>query len=250
MTIQNPRTTTNPTHGACIGGPLSWLTLDQYLLGELSDEETRDVSLHLEHCPLCRACLSEARRVDEAPLPALVFPERRSTCLRWFSALKAPRTRPLWAALASAAAALLVAMLALHDPGPEADGPGRRASFKGGEAVLTLIRERSGQIRQDPEAFAPGDRFKVLITCPPPWEPRYEVIVLQGGEATYPLEQGRRLVCQNREPLPGAFTLDGQDPALVCVLLGDTLPAPRTLRLPDANALPPGTLCTRLHRVP
>jgi hypothetical protein len=82
--------------------------------------------------------------------------------------------------------------------------------------VVTLVRERAGEVVHEPRSFRRGDRFKVLLTCAVPEPVTVQVVVLQGGEAFRPLAPAE-IRCGNRVALPGAFGLTGAEPAQICV---------------------------------
>ena len=151
----------------CTEQPISWLALEQHALGELPPVEAAAITDHLRGCPACQACAARitadgerVRLPDLPPLPAI--PPLRPR-------LVPPAARPKWwrwsvgattgAALAVAAVVLLV--------GRVGDSPRTRGGSAKGMAVsLTLVRERSGTIAEDPPGFLPGDRWQALITCP------------------------------------------------------------------------------------
>lgn len=217
---------------ACTAQPISWLKLEQYRLGELSSDERRRVETHLRQCDACQASL-DSIGADESvlgPLPAIA---RRTPGLRWVTA---------GAALAAAAALLLV-FLAVDWEKAGPDLPGGKIGFKGGELQISLVRERRGAILNDPETFAPGDRFKVQATCPPSEELFWDVVVFQDGEASFPYAPESPLRCGNRVPLPGAFSLTGDSEAAVCLVVSGQPPDRASL---SPGGLPPGTVCLSL----
>jgi hypothetical protein len=185
---------------ACIGEPISWLRLEKLARGD-TDTSVRE---HLAACAACKQCFAEIER-DVVALPPLVVPVRK---------------RPWWqfaipAGLALAAAALLVVVLR---PKPHAIDNGL-ARVKGvGEVLVDVVRERSGTIRQDVRTFAEGDRFKIVVTCPPQHTATFDVDVREAGNDTYdhPIPTAQ-LACGNRVVLPGAFTLGGKHAHRVCV---------------------------------
>ena len=217
----------------CIGEPVSWLRLERFALGELPAEERSRVRDHLERCPACQACL-ESIRAEPAPVLRPLPSPTRAPARRGF----------VWlgAAAAVLASVLLVLLLWPAAPGGHGMLPSRIA-VKGGELAVVLVRERAGATQQNPETFAPGDRFKALLTCPPPGEPAVELVVLQGGEVFFPLPL-QRIACGNEVALPGAFSLDDDDEALVCLLVGD----PPSRQCLAREPLPPArTVCARLR---
>jgi hypothetical protein len=182
--------------------PISWLRLERYELGELPATERQPIDAHLHDCADCSAALSHLR-ADERPLrPLPARPVRaRERWLGWsFPAL----------ALAGAAA---VVLLFPTD------------HWKGGSVSMQVVRERQGVVTPDAEGFLPGDRWKVLATCPPGQAGYWDVVIIDRAEnqRDYPLSGGA-LTCGNQIALPGAFTLDGPRPLDVCLLLGDEPP--------------------------
>jgi hypothetical protein len=158
--------------------------------------------------------------------------------------------------LAAAAAALL---LVLRAPGPGggagtlSGGRGVRNTVAikgGGTLVLGLVRDRGGTIARDPAGFAGGDRFKVLVTCPPEASLYGDVVVYQPGargtfDAAFPLP-ATSLPCGNRSVLPGAFRITGSAPATVCLALGHGAPPDRAALRATGPAGLAEAACTRL----
>lgn len=178
----------------------SWLELERLALGELPAELGQELDERSQ------ALLRELRAdvVALRPLPAAAGPAPR----RWW----------LWSGGVGLAAATAAAALVLTLGGDER-GAARVASVVGikggGTLAVELVRERAGSVALAPDRFAPGDRFKVLVTCSTPGQVTADVVVYQDGEASFPLAAGP-VQCGNRTPLPGAFTLRG-GPATVCV---------------------------------
>lgn len=194
----------------CIGTPISWLRLEAYAL-DRADAAVRD---HVASCPACRQCLAEIER-DVVVLAPLDVPTRR----RWWTF-----ALPALGAVAAAAAVLFV----LRPRDPVEEGVAR---VKGvGEVVVDVVRERGGVVRDDVRTFHAGDRFKVVVTCPPAHEVSLAVSVVEDGSAVAdrPLAPAT-IVCGNRIVLPGAFALTGERRHRVCVQIGDTTDACITL---------------------
>ena len=189
---------------ACIGEPISWLRLERYALAGASEPAIR---AHVEACAACRQCLDEIQR-DVVALPPMrvgsAAPKRR----RWW-------TIALPAFGAVAAAAILFLVLRPRTP----EQLTNVAHIKGiGEVIVDVVRERSGVIRDDVRSFRAGDRFKVVVTCPPTHEVSLTVAVREDGgdHADRPLAPAK-LLCGNRIYIPGAFELTGDKPHRVCV---------------------------------
>jgi hypothetical protein len=226
---------------ACISEPISWLRLERYRLHELPAAEQDEVERHLHSCSACNAC---AARLDEtAVLPPL--PPKREKPAR-VRAMPLRRLALTGAALAAAAALLLV----LNPFSPGLDPPRRTLTVKGGELAIGLVRERAGNIAHDPSVFAAGDRFKVLLTCPPTMQPFVDVVVFQGGHAFFPLHAARIAQCGNALALPGAFALDGTADVLVCAIASEHEELQRTtFDSKGRAALPKLSVCETLAPV-
>lgn len=185
---------------ACIGEPVSWLRLERFAAGGTDAA----IAQHLAACAACQQCLDEIRG-DRVALPPLAVPAAKPR--RWIS----------WLAPAFAlAAAAAIAIVVLRPKPQEREDV---AYVKGvGEVVLGVVRERGGVIREDVLTFAPGDRWKLVVTCPPGASTRVEVSVTEkgSGRVDHPLAPAT-LACGNRMVLPGAFSLTGAYPSRVCV---------------------------------
>jgi len=218
--------TTTPGGSCSQTRPISWLTLELFHLEELPRDEQRQVSDHLATCPGCRSCLEQIQ-TDQRALPALpvagaIGAEARASQVRrrWWPAR---RGRLALLSAAAAMAAMLLLLLVPRELEPRI--PPQRVAIKGGELAIDLVRERQGTTRLSPTHFAPGDRFKVLATWPPTDPVHAEVVVYQQGVAGFPLSPAT-LDGGNRQPVPGAFTLSGDQPAVVCLVVG-AAPLPR-----------------------
>lgn len=193
--------------------PLSWLTLERYALDELTSAERAAVEQRLAKSREDRACLdsilADASELPPLPLPTAV--DRPAVA----SLEQARKKRHGWAWITTsvaAAAALLLTVLRPHALPPAS----RVVSYgtKGGEVALQLLSERLGE---RPDHFVPGDRFKLMVTCPS-WLGRgLRVVVFQEGQRYQPLAPVEAFACGNLVPWPGAFTLDGESPVEVCV---------------------------------
>lgn len=221
----------------CIGEPISYLRLERYALHELPAPEEQVVRAHLARCEACRACFAQTQQACELPAlpelsPARVAQPARRTQASALAQLGervrgwlAPARVRAGLSLAGALAAAAAAWLALRPHvGPGLEPPRLRAArlgVKGGELAIELVRKH-GAALAEPSRFAPGDAFKVLLTCPPPGAPHVDVVVYQAGAAYFPLEATTLAHCGNRIALPGAFSLDGAQPAAVCAIVSDT----------------------------
>src|SRR6185436_11105894 len=90
-----------------------------------------------------------------------------------------------------------------------------------GDVALELVRERRGAIRHDATSYAPGDRWKVVVTCASPALVWVDVSVADGLTIDRPLARAQ-LACGNRVVVPGAFTITGNRDNQVCARLAAT----------------------------
>lgn len=225
---------------ACTSRPISWLALERFHLGECPPAERSRIAGHLESCPACRSCLDRIQQdagTELRPLALPASPSARSRKALW-----------PWLGLAAAAAAAAILALVLLHPGSLPDRgaafPGKRVAVKGGELALSLVRDRGGVQVSDPGTYRSGDRFKVLVTCPP-GEVFVEVAVFEENEVGFPLPAGQALACRNLAPIPGAFALTGIGEAHVCVTI-DAAPVDRAALSARPWRLPPQSVCERL----
>ena len=140
----------------CIGEPISWLRLEMFAAGTPDSA----VDSHVAECSACRHCL-EQLRADSVELPALVIPSSVKKAQRAWWKTAAP-------VLAAAAAAVVIFIVAKRPDGTVVPVREDVAMVKGvGTVILGTVRERSGAIAEDARTFAPGDRWKLVLTCPP-----------------------------------------------------------------------------------
>jgi hypothetical protein len=238
------------TEAACL--PVSWLRLERYALGDVAEAERKQIADHLAGCARCRACADQiandarelpplpaavAAATSRAPLPAPV-PAHRRWRVGW---------RQAFAGAALAAAA--VVLVARHGEPPalvrKSAGP-RVIAVKGGEVTVELVRERDDSVAWEPTAFAPGDRFKLLLTCPPPLRLHVDLVVLQDDGPAFPGPPSV-IACGNRVPVPPAFRITGAGHATVCAAVDPLAPPPRAaLAAGDMPATGPHA-CLRLE---
>ena len=216
--------------------PISWLVLESYALGELDPDEAARVAARIAEDEETQRCLAMIREQEGRVLPPLLAmtepvevdaapgSSRLQALLDWLRDRLGGR-RMAWAAgvVAFACLALLLYSRGGRDSGlPASEWPGPRAVIKGDDIIaLGLVRERNGSMAHDPASFATGDRFQVLVTCPPTYDLRGELVVYQDGEASFPRPPIRDLTCGNRVTLPGAFRLTGNAPATICLVYSD-----------------------------
>ncbi len=187
----------------------SWLELEQLLLGELPAERAESIRAWLDSDPEVAAALQRIEQDPPVVLPPLPpVPERRMM-RSW-----------IWPAMALGAAGLL--LLTLGDHGAEL-----RTKGADSKPIISLVAERDGRVRPDPERIQTGDRLRLLSTFD--GDPvAYDVVVREGTLSSFPLERGR-LPRGNRVPLPGAFRIEAAGKIQVCLVTGPDLPSRRTL---------------------
>jgi hypothetical protein len=215
------------------------MRLERYGLGELPATEHAAIREHLAACPACGACFARIELPRELPaLPPI--------------AAARPQARPrlgrvaAWSGFVGMVSAAAVALLLLTRPQPSAELPGPRQRTKGGDFALELVRMDAAGRLLDPAHFAASDRFKVLLTCPPPWLGHADLVVYQEGRAFFPLSAQVIESCGNRRDLPGAFQLDGASPVNVCLALAPSA-IDRSRLAQGARALPEMSVCARLE---
>jgi hypothetical protein len=226
----------------CVGEPISWLRLERHRLAELSAEESRAVETHLAVCAACAACAAETERpIALSPLPspaARARPAARTgNLLRRLFGARPSAARPRLAFAGMGLGAIVVAMVAMaivvgSRVGP-APGPGQEPGpiavveqesvpgSKGGDVAIDLVRERLGVIEHDAARFAPGDKWKVLVTCPGERVFYWDLMVVDAGRASFPLSPSAPIACGNHVVLPGAFRIEASTSVEVCLLLAD-----------------------------
>jgi len=191
----------------CIGEPVSWLRLEELAVGVAR----AGVAEHVGACPACKQCFAEIT-ADLVALPPLVVPER-------------PRRRQWWYVPAYALVGAAIVTFVMGRP-LFIDG----SAIKGGDLSISIVRDRAGTLREDVLTYAPGDRFKVVVTCPPRFAAWVDVGVVEDGAHTadFPLVPAT-IACGNRVVLPGAFTLTGARPNRVCVRVASGAPPLRAV---------------------
>ncbi len=223
----------------CTSQPVSYLKLERRRLNELALAECRAVDAHLERCGACSVRYAQtAERIELLPLPE-VLPRARAVgaAARWGLA---------FAGLALAAAALLLVVVQAPRPfGPRLEPPEARLRVRGGDIAIELVRMASSGELLAPTHFAAGDRFKARITCPTTQRGGVQVVVYQGGGAFFPLAPLALERCGNQVSIPGAFALEGREPALVCAVFDDGGTLDRNT-LSDPRALPKRSVCERV----
>ena len=186
---------------ACTGTPISWLRLEQFA----SMRSDTAIASHVAECAACAHCLEEITG-DLVALPPLVVPDATPARTWW-----------KWAVPAMALAVAAMVVLVVVRRGGESVREDVVVVKGVGEVVLGVVRERGGVIREDVRSFAPGDRWKVVVTCPPSASASVDVAVTEAGTTAsdHPLMPAT-IACGNRIVIPGAFVLTGANKNLVC----------------------------------
>ncbi|HET8932637.1 MAG TPA: hypothetical protein VFN67_04315 [Polyangiales bacterium] len=222
---------------SCIGEPVSYFRLERYGLHELPAEEDRSVAAHLEQCAVCRACYeriqADARDSDIAAIAAQ---------LSQLPAARPRRARALWGLTALAAS--VACLLFVLRPQPAVPGIASESTTKGDGFALELVRaDADGQLLE-PTHFVPGDRFKLLLTCPASSAGSVRVLMFQGGASYEPVAAQRLDTCGNRRPLAGAWGLDGLEAVELCAVFADASLDVSALRTGDQLSAP--HVCVRV----
>jgi len=177
--------------------------------------EHASIAGHLGACPACAACLASIERDDASALPPL-------SPARGAAEAGGRVSRVRGGALAAGALALAAAVL-LGIGGAwrhgSAFGPGGAAGVKGDAIAFSLMRDDDERIDDARGVFHEGDRFKAVVTCPPPWGATFDLVVYDAAGPSFPLTRAS-VACGNSVPLPGAFRLSGSGEQTVCLTWG------------------------------
>ena len=225
------------THN-CTSAPVSWLQMEQYHLGELSEALTSKVRGHLDTCANCATSMDSIVN-DSMVLKPLPEIEHQGIFDRF-------AFTPLRLATAGGALAALIFALLLLWPAAKVttDYPPARIGYKGGDLAISVVRDRDGAITHEPEGFLDGDRFSIQITCPP-GNRALDVAVFQGDAVYFPYDNQDSVLCANTVSIPGAFSLNGPESVFVCVIV-DEIPQRARLASRGLEALPPSSVCIEL----
>ena len=227
----------------CTDTPISWWTLERYHIGEISPSEHAEVATHLETCPNCRTRLDSIIE-DRRPLPVLALAAPRPADHRPWQGVLGRRTTA--AILGAAVAIACVLGWPLLTDAPSQGPAGGGVAERGGDPVLTIIRERDGVVVENPRRYAPGDRFRLELTLPGA-EPRgWDAAVFQGREVYFPSKNDAPVEPGNHVVLPGGFRVTGSMPVTICVMLGPDLPERSQLKRDGPEALPKSAICQTL----
>ncbi len=209
----------------CTGQPISWLRLEQFVLGETLPRESDSIAEHLAECDTCRSCRDFIRENDNRELPPLPhwIGSKAPAAEEHRPAVDRPRRkwfRPYtWTAVAAFAVVLLLFVWPQEANKPQIVSNEFRT--KGGNTISAqLVRERNGSIAYTLDKFSAGDRFKLLLTCSLPGEVFADVVVYDETGVAFPLPPAS-VQCGNGTPYPGAFQITGPSKQTVCVFVSD-----------------------------
>jgi len=206
----------------CIGEPVSWLRLERYKAGELDAKLAGEIAKHLEACPVCAECMRQIEADEATPLPSLELPERKAPAKESTGkVIPFARARGRFGVILGGLAVAAAAMLGVGRGGFLGTNTVDRPSsprVKGGDVVFSLVRDDGVRIDDSAGVFRDGDRFKVVVTCPPTLHASFDVVVFDDGGASFPLALVPSLACGNEIPVPGAFRLTGSTEETVCVV--------------------------------
>jgi len=226
---------------ACKGTPISWLRLERYQAGEIAGDERDAIAKHLSACSACAECL---RRIesDNRELPPLPVVEKKRN-----NVFELRRVLPWASAFAIAALILLyIGRQKPTEPTPDMP-PGVR--IKGGEVSFALVNA-DDTVFEGGAVYRDGDRFKVILTCPPGMRGGFDVVVYEGNEAAFPLEPARSISCGNGVAIPGAFRATGTERMNVCVVWDESGAVDREALRHAVPAQIPHAVCKELLPAP
>ncbi len=232
----------------CNGTPVSWLLLEQFNLGELSDDKTHDISLHLESCRSCQKSMDSVLNDFNNLKPLPLYSKKESLLSFEFKYNRV---------ISLAAIMLITLSLFIFTPRifklkrvqKSADTqfilPNASINYKGGELALSITRNRNGITSSNPSGFIDGDRFSVNITCPP-GKRSIDIVLFQGNNVYLPLKTEKPVECANNIPLPGGFILTGNQPVTICAIT-DNPKALSTILHYGRTKLPESSVCLTLN---
>lgn len=210
--------------------PISWLRLELYHLGELAKAEREVLRAHLESCSSCSDGL---RRIEGDESTVIDLPRAeadgskkdadarggRIEAASTKSRAGVVRLFPVLGLVATAAAVLLAVRASHLRVQPQLDTSEPRP--KGSGVMLTLVRQDGLRLTEGAGSYRDGDELTALVTCPPGLDAEWDLVVYEGGHASFPLPPAA-LSCQNEAPFPGAIRLTGSEAQTVCVVWSET----------------------------
>lgn len=198
-----------------LASPLSYLLLERYVLGELTNEEAAEVAALLLRSPQDRA-VYESILKDPCVLPDIEFDV--SGLARARTLARTVKRGGLLAACGGTLAAVVACGLLWWSRGteifPYTGAASDPVAVKGGEVALSILGQWSGA---NPPFRQEGEALKLRVTCPPGTLQHPLVVVRQQGEEFWPLPALETFGCGNLRPWPGAFTVSGEAPAELCL---------------------------------
>jgi hypothetical protein len=238
------------TAQTCIGQPLSWLVLERHALAELEGAAARAADQHLAECAACASALGTIK-ADRRALPSLPAlpdaaqasglgprasggrPQASGDELAEARARSEKRRRWMIGAGVVVAAAAALLLVIIRPKTEQGELVGARVRVKGaGVVVMTLVRERDGNVTFDPPDVRDTDRWKVQLTCAPGGGAYVEVVVEQAGAMPAVALPSQRFACANNVVIPGAFRITGGAATICARLLPTDAPSSPTPVLP------------------
>jgi hypothetical protein len=213
--------------GGCVSAPISWLRLERHALGLVTAAERLTIGVHLARCPACSACMQRIEGGGDLlrlPLPAAPVAAR----------LPGERRRA-WRFALACLGALIVLVWLVHRPARDQDGAAALA--------LELVRVGADGQQREPTHFAPGDRFRVLLSCAPGQQGALELVVYRDGQRSFPWPTQRLERCGQRRTLPGAFSIDGASATSVCAVPEGSSPLARQTLASSPERLSAAHVC-------
>lgn len=235
--IQEPTKPSRVKNG-CHGQSVSWLKLERYHIGELRAEDQREIASHLSECPLCNQKYQQII-TDDRPLRQLEIKTVSETSSSFRFAL-------MWGLGVTATVAALLFVVVRTNPDAPPTFPGSKISYKGGDTVVTLAREREGRVIYDPQTYRNDDRFRLFLTSPEVGLLPVEVVVFQGCDVYFPYPDRLEIPSGNRVPIAGALRLTGNEKTRVCILLGPDLPSRDLIKSMVRKTVSRNTVCYQL----
>lgn len=230
----------------CTQEPISRLKLELYHLGELPAEKRGEIQHHIDTCGACKAALDYIAN-DDRVMPPLRIPAP-SRQMSFFDTIIRQHLF-VWTATAAIAVVALFFMILPEDNHSFETEQDTLANVKGGDAAIYIVRNRDGVVDENPAAFQEGDRFKIFVTYLGNNPAKWDLAVFQGDKVYFPLTPTNTLPAGARTPLQGALSLDGSEPASICIFVGNNKPDRARLAEEKHNSMSAAAACKTLRPV-